>query len=196
MSRRDPAVDESILNRRGELEEAQNIGYGRSLLSKLIGEFVLGQAIALDERPIGLSEFDRIQVLALDVLDESELEQLIDDGLSDYDRYCWKLQSESRSEPSFARNQLVPAGGQAVHDEGLQNATSTYRLCQVVKCSVIEHPTRLVPVHGDRSWVQVQDAIARLELGCRRFRLPDHLRDQGVEPLSEFSCAHGRESPW
>ena len=59
-----------------ELEQAERVGDGRSRATDPLGEVVLGEPELLDELAVGVGGLDRVEVLALEVLDERELELL------------------------------------------------------------------------------------------------------------------------
>src|SRR5262249_29661744 len=60
---------------RGEAQQAQAIRDGRAVLAEAIGERLLRVAVLLHETLERLRELDGVEILALDVLDECELER-------------------------------------------------------------------------------------------------------------------------
>ena len=70
----DPALADGLLDGRVEVEEAQRVRDGRAGLADALGHLFLGEAELVDQLAVGMGLLDRIEVLALDVLDEGELE--------------------------------------------------------------------------------------------------------------------------
>src|SRR5690606_41012789 len=67
-------LDELGAHEIGQAQEAQRVGDGGAILADLLGERVLAVAVLLHQSIEGLRELDGVQILALDVLDERELE--------------------------------------------------------------------------------------------------------------------------
>ena len=56
-----------------QLEQAQRVGHRRAVLADPLRQLLLRVAELVDEPLVGLGLFDRVEVLALQVLDEREL---------------------------------------------------------------------------------------------------------------------------
>ena len=79
-----PAVGDRGLDPLVELQEAERVGDRRPGSTDLPGDVLLGQPELLVELPEGVRFLDRVEVLALDVLDECELELLAIGELADH----------------------------------------------------------------------------------------------------------------
>ena len=75
MAHIDEALRQSKLDLSGELEQADVVADGDALLPDALGELRLCQTMLLDELLVGQGYFDGVEVFALDVLDESKLQQ-------------------------------------------------------------------------------------------------------------------------
>ena len=71
---RQRSVDDVLLDRFVKVEQAERVRDRRSSPTDSRGDVLLGQPELVDQLPEGERLFDRVQVFALEVLDEGELE--------------------------------------------------------------------------------------------------------------------------
>src|SRR5687767_7959315 len=70
------AMTKRIFDLIGQFENAQEIGYHRAVFCDAFGNLFLFEAALIDEHAVCFSFFDRVEVLALDVLNDGELKNL------------------------------------------------------------------------------------------------------------------------
>ena len=80
---RDLPARERGLDRRIEVEEPQGVGDGRASPADPGRDRLVAVAEHIDELPVGKGGLDRVEVLALEVLDERELQLLVVGELAD-----------------------------------------------------------------------------------------------------------------
>ena len=93
----------------GEVQEPEGVRDGRALLADALGDFVLGQLEIVDQDPVGLGLLDRVQLLALEVLDERQLEELLVGDVPDDRRDLVDAGALGRPPAALAGDQLEPA---------------------------------------------------------------------------------------
>ena len=69
------AVGHEVLDRRRELEQAQGVGDRRAALADPLGDLLLGELEVLDQLLVGRGLLERVEVLAVEVLDQRLLER-------------------------------------------------------------------------------------------------------------------------
>src|SRR5258708_13358350 len=107
MSHREPAFSQQQLNIAREAQEADDVGNGCSILASAVGDFLMAEMHFTSQPLKSLSGLHWIEVLTLDVFDESDFEHalvgiVLNDG--------WNIgQSRElgRPESPFPRNQLT-----------------------------------------------------------------------------------------
>jgi len=65
-----------LLNLARELEQSEVVGHARAILGDLAPDLLLGRA-GLGEGSVGVGELDGVEILALDILDDRELEAIV-----------------------------------------------------------------------------------------------------------------------
>ena len=76
MSFRDRTCRDRGLDGRVELEQAEGIGDRGASTPHALGEFLMGESELVDQLSVGARGLERVEVLALQVLDEGQLELL------------------------------------------------------------------------------------------------------------------------
>jgi hypothetical protein len=71
------AVQDHVLDRLGQAEQAQGVGNVAAALADRLGQHLLGVMELVHQAPVALRLFDRREVLALHVLDDGRLEGLL-----------------------------------------------------------------------------------------------------------------------
>ena len=106
-------VDDRGLDRWREVEQPERVRDGRSGPTDALGDVVLGEPELVDELAVREGRLDRVEVLALQVLDEGELELLAVRELADDGGDPLEAGGDGGSKPSLAGDELV-----AVEDLG------------------------------------------------------------------------------
>ena len=107
----------------GQLQQAQGVGDVAAALADGLGHCLLGVAEALDQRVVARRLFDRVEVGALDVLDDGDLEHLVvvelahDTGTSCRPALCAARQRRSPATISYRRARRARP-----HQDRLQHA--------------------------------------------------------------------------
>jgi hypothetical protein len=76
VAHRQPAILDHRADRLRQLEQADRVGHRRAILADPVGDLVGGQRELLDQPLVGQGLLDRVQVGALEVLDQRALEGL------------------------------------------------------------------------------------------------------------------------
>jgi len=66
------AVHQQLLHRAGQVQQAQQVGGGAARASDRLGGLFVGETEILDQALYAMRLFERIEVLALDVLDQRD----------------------------------------------------------------------------------------------------------------------------
>ena len=83
MAHADEAHLEVVLHFCGEFEEAELVGHGNAVLAHAPGKFVLGEAALVHQPLIAEGQFDGVQILALDILDDGHFQHALFIGILD-----------------------------------------------------------------------------------------------------------------
>ena len=79
----DAPLGDAVLDRRGEVEQAKRVGDGRAGPPDARGDLLVGEPEFVDQPAEAVRRLDRVEVLALEVLDERELELVAVGELAD-----------------------------------------------------------------------------------------------------------------
>ena len=156
-----------------EVEQAERVGDGRARLADPLGDPLLGQAELVDELAIGERLVDRIEVRALDVLDERDLELIAVGELADERGDPLEAGEARRADAALAGDQLVAVEGLRDEDR-LEDAVLADARGELLEARVVHVATRLVRVGRDPRERDVDDG--------RGARGP--LRDERREPAA------------
>jgi hypothetical protein len=172
---------QEILDFRRELEQPQRVGDGRPRPAHTLGDLLVGEPEALLEGAVGLGLFDRVEVGALEVLDQRELEQLaVVLDLPDHDGDDREPGALRGPPPSLPGDDRVSACTGWGYDDGLDHALSPDRGRELLEPGVVEGDARLEPVG-----VELRDGqAAHPFLG----------RQESGEPAPETSFPVGHDS--
>ena len=107
---------------RGQIEEAQGLVDVRYRLAHALGQVPLGQVEPAHQPPVGLGHFDRVQVLALDVLDELQFQARLLGHRPHDAEHGLPLQVATSREPPLTGEDVVPTILGGFDDHGLQEA--------------------------------------------------------------------------
>ncbi len=116
-----------------------------------LGQSFLRMAEAVHQLPVGGGLLDRIQVGALDILDDRDLDHIGIGKLADDDRQFVQLRHLRRTPAAFAGDDLVQtlAGRVRTHDQRLQHTATAQRIGQFLQGFGVEMTARLIRVGGD-----------------------------------------------
>jgi hypothetical protein len=154
MAFRQTTVRHRGLDPRGELQEPKRIRHGRSSLTDSRGEVFLAEPEFLDQLPVGIGRLERIEVLALEVLDQGELELVPVGQLPNHGRDPVEAGCLSSALASLAGHQLVSIDRLGDQDR-LQDAVLDDARRQGREPIRIEPLARLAWVRGDPTDLQL-----------------------------------------
>jgi hypothetical protein len=157
-----------------EVQQAKRVRDGRTRLADAFGDTFLRQPELVDELAIGKRLVDRIEIRALDVLDERHLELVPVRELADERGDPLEAREARGTNAALAGDELVPVEGLG-DEHGLQDAMFADARRQLLEPGVVHVTTRLVRVGHEPGKRHVHDG--------RGTRGP--LRDQRGEPPSE-----------
>src|SRR5882724_6050478 len=99
-------VADEILDGQGQLEQAEGIGDCGAAFADFGGDFFLFKLKLLDELSVALRFLHRIEVLALEVLNEREFQDSSVVGFANDDRDFGQAEQLGCSPAAFASNEL------------------------------------------------------------------------------------------
>jgi len=171
----------------GEIEQADQVGDGRAVDTEPAGQLFLrtaeaGQVLAESTRLV-----DRVEVLALEVLDHSQLENALVVEDEDPGGHFVKLSFDAGAQPAFAGDELVSLARRPDQDR-LKHAVLSQRVSQRGDFLGVEPPAwlervRVNLIHGDL------DQLAAIEQAC--VETPFFTAQQGFQSASKTSFIHG-----
>jgi hypothetical protein len=98
------AVGQRLLDLGRQAQQPQRIGHRYTALAHPLSHLLLGQAELFHELAVGRGLFQRVQVSALDVLHEGQLQHLLGRGLLDDDRHVHQPGGLGRQPAALAGN--------------------------------------------------------------------------------------------
>ncbi len=116
----DPAVDDGLLDTGVHLQQAKAVRDGRPRTTDQIRELSLCETELVQELAVGRRRLDRIEIGALEVLDESELELRAIGQLSDHGRDPLEPGELRGAKAALSSDQLV-AVERLGHEDGLDD---------------------------------------------------------------------------
>ena len=118
------AIGDELARRSRELQQTQSVGDMRAALADDLGEIALGVAELLDEPLIAARFLDRVEIGALHILDDGELQGLAVVELMDDDGNFGEMRELRRPPAPLAGHDLIGVGeaGDRAHDDGLNDA--------------------------------------------------------------------------
>ena len=148
-----------------QLQQPQGIRNMRPALADLPGQILLAAGELVDQPAVALRLFQRREVVALDVLDDGELQHLAVGDLALQHRHLMELGDLGRAPAPLAGDDLMHAGPGWMNpdQERLQDAVAADRLCQGFELIGIEMPARL-----QRAGLELADG--QMPLGTARPR--------------------------
>lgn len=134
-----------------QLQKAQCIGHSRSALAKLASELFLTETELFAQVVHGEGFFDRVQVLALQVLDEGDRERLLVGEVAHKDRHFAQPCQSAGPPASFTGDDLILlrfGAAHGPHQQRLQHALCPDGVGEFLKCTLIEVLAWLCRVGG------------------------------------------------
>ena len=142
MTHRNALLREPALHLRRQLQQPHAIGHGRATLADFLRDVFLAQAKFLGEAGEGVRFFDRVEVFALEILDERELEDILVGSFADDDRRFHEPNLLRSTPAAFTGDELVgiPAlpGNERLDDAVLLDGSD-----ELLEMFVAENGTRL-----------------------------------------------------
>ncbi len=147
-----------------EPQKAQHVGDVAAALADALRQRILGVAELGDETLIALGLLERVQILALHILDEREFERVAVAHFAQQHRHFVQLGALRRAPAPLAGEDLEFAGAARVraHQKRLQHALRRDRLRQRVERFLVEAPARLEAAGVEALDRHALDAARRL----------------------------------
>ncbi len=143
-------ASQRLTHRGRKLEQSQRVADAGPALADVPGHLVVRQAEVLDELPITLGRLERIEVLALEVLDQRQLETLTLVRQTDDHRDRRQAGQARRLQAALAGDEKVSAAvGRRRDEQRLQHAVLANRGGQFVQLPARDFTPRLPWVGAD-----------------------------------------------
>jgi hypothetical protein len=176
----------------GELEQAQQVGGGRARAPDGVGGLLVGHAELVDEALDAAGFFERVEVFALDVLDQRHGQRGLVRDLAHQAGHAAQAGQLGGAPAAFAGDDLVALGveegADRAHQDGLHDALRLDRGGQLFKGARVHARARLVlaglQLGGGQGLQFAFGLVARRPVGG----------EQGVEAAAEafeFGRCHG-----
>ncbi len=133
--------------------QPQTVGNITAAFADHTGDIVLAVAEIADQRAIAFGFFERIEVRALHILDDRELQRFFVSRFDDDDRDFMQTGTLRRAPAAFAGDDLVSVGGTTHRtcEDRLNDASLTQRGDKLVELGVGEHAPRIARIGPQRS---------------------------------------------
>ena len=146
---RDQSLFECQLDLVGQFEQAQKIGDRRALLTHLFGERVLRKPALVDEPLHSQRDFDRVEVLPLDILHEGHGVQVLVVHLADVGGQRGHVGALCGAPAAFAADDDVLPVALPLDRDGLDDPQRADRVGQLVERLLVELRARLRGIGDD-----------------------------------------------
>ena len=166
----------------GQLEQPHAVRHRRLRLADTLGELAERQPELVEDDRERARLLDRRQILARDVLDETEQQRVAVVGLAHDRRHGLQLGVARRTPAALAGDQLVAAGRARPHEHRLDDALARTDSASPAPASESNLPARLARVRMDRVDRQLG------ELGRRR------AAEENFEAPAEAACVQARST--
>ncbi len=148
----------------GELEQAQEVGDRGAVLAGALGHLLLGEAEVAGEALVGAGLLDRVEVLALEVLDDGDLHRLLVGDLAD-DGGDGGFAGALGGEPAALSGDELEASGVLADGDGLDDSGDLDGVGEFVEGGFVEVGAGLVGIAVDELDGKVADGIRRRAAG-------------------------------
>ena len=186
VTHRNAVLREPALHLRREVQQAHAIGHGCATLANLLCDVFLPQSKFASQPRKGPGFLDRVQILALQILDEREFEDILVGRFAHNDRRFGESDALRRAPAAFARDDFEAVAAPP-DDQRLNDAVLFDALDELVDRLVGKVCARLERRRHDLSERHMLHALAIFNGGCRRH---DMRLDEGAEAFSEDSFCH------
>ena len=148
----------------GELEQAEEVGDRGAVLAGALGHLLLGEAEIAGEALVGAGLLDRVEVLALEVLDDGDLHRLLVGDLAD-DGGDGGFAGALGGEPAALAGDELEASGVLADGDGLDDAGDLDGVGEFVEGDFVEVGAGLVGIAVDELDGNVADEFTGGLLG-------------------------------
>ncbi len=138
-----------LLDFGGEPEQPEHIGDGRAVLSDPAGDLFLGHSKLENKLVVGLSFLNRVQVFALQIFDEGDLQGRMFARFAHDGGNSGQAGALRGTPAAFAGNQLEKSVVEGTNDDRLNDTVLPDRIGQLVQPIFIEILARLMLVGED-----------------------------------------------
>jgi hypothetical protein len=206
VSHGETVLGDELLDVGRELEETERVGNGAALLSGAAGDLVVTKVKVVGEPFEGMRDFDGVEILPLDVLDEGDLEEAIIGDVLNEDRDVGDTGEAGGTPAPFAGHELVPAVARSDH-EGLNDTVGADGIGEFLEAIRLEDGAGLErigidEVHGNPGGVLDVWGWCEGNLGGKlRLGRCAANEQRGKAPTEGFAwivgcLAHFAGSPW
>ena len=180
MPHRELPAREQLLHRRRQPQQPQKVRHSRALLAHSSGDLLLRHPELVVQLVIRVRLFHRVEVFALDVLDQRELQRVAGlEGVLHHGRHGGQPRLLRGAEAALAGDQLVLIAGAHDH-ERLHDAMLADAARELVDRCLVEHAARLIRIGLD-----LIDRNLRHSRRVRVRRRLRSLRNQRAETAAE-----------
>ena len=179
---------QAALDRRRELQEPQRVGDRHPALADARCHVVVGEREILDQLLIRARLLERIQLLALNVLDDRVLEHGRVVGNPDHRGHGLQTDAPRRAPPPLAGDELVATALSRADEDGLQDADLADRIGERAERFLVEMFARLLRVRPDLRDRYLGEAARLLRDRPGRY--------QGAETPTQPSGSRHGSPPW
>ena len=144
-------------NIRRQAQQPQIVRDGRAVFSHRDGNGVLRQAVIVAQAAVGLRFLDRVQIFALDVLDEGHFEQLVVGDVANRDGDFEEAGALGRAPTALAGDDLV-VRARATDENRLNHPVTADRLCEFFEPRLVERHARLARIRDEQIEVELERA--------------------------------------
>jgi hypothetical protein len=138
------ASEQQRLHRLGQVEQAQQVGSGAARAADRLGGSLVRIGELVDQASDGLCFLERIEVFALDVLDQRHRERLLVGHLAHDDRHLVETSQLRRPVAPFTGHDLVALVGQRPNEDGLHHAMQTDGVGELLQRALVHAGARLI----------------------------------------------------
>lgn len=184
-------MGEHGLDRLGQRNQAQQVGHGHPRLADGIGHLLLGQLELLLQALQGQGFFQRVEVLALDVLDQRHGDGGFVGHFADHGRDGVQPGLLGGAPAPLTGDDLVAVVADRADHDRLHDAVQTDRVRQFLERLGVHVPTRLVLAALDQLDRQLLQFLL-VDLDSLRFQRADgRTTEQCIQPTSETAFLDG-----
>jgi hypothetical protein len=138
------ALDEHLLHWSWQGKQSKKIGYGASRTTDRVGSSLVSHSELIDEPTDACGFFDRIEVLALYIFDQSHSERGFITHFADYYRHAWQARDDGSTPSSFTSDDLERSVCHGARENGLDDALRLNRFGEVRNSVGVHTRARLI----------------------------------------------------